>query len=218
MEALTKLSVVERDTELKSILKSLSAFRRGESGVTLPTEWEGVYGKIAAEFNQLSAMAAATTSRCKSMAAKPRSVSRASRRLPEEKLSGFWLENTMALNSVLEEADAAAECTKVVLTALTDLKKGDARASLPQDWTGVPGKVADAFNEVVSENVRMEGWRVLERVKQDFSVRHIPVCVISTDDSQERAYRSGAMAVSSPASRTGTDAFTWARAPSACRS
>ncbi|MFS2034295.1 response regulator, partial [Polaromonas sp. CT11-55] len=40
----------------------------------------------------------------------------------------------------------------------------------------------------------MEGWRVLERIKQDFSVRHIPVCVISTDDSQERAYRSGAMA------------------------
>ena len=37
-------------------------------------------------------------------------------------------------------------------------------------------------------------WRVLERIKQDFSVRHIPVCVISTDDSQERAYRSGAMA------------------------
>ena len=164
MEALTKLSVVERDTELKSILKSLSAFRRGESGVTLPTEWEGVYGKIAAEFNQLSAMAAATTSRCKSMAAKPRSVSRASRRLPEEKLSGFWLENTMALNSVLEEADAAAECTKVVLTALTDLKKGDARASLPQDWTGVPGKVADAFNEVVSENVRMA--RELERLSR----------------------------------------------------
>ncbi|MEO8390667.1 response regulator, partial [Polaromonas sp.] len=40
----------------------------------------------------------------------------------------------------------------------------------------------------------MDGWRVLDRVKQDFSVRHIPVCVISTDDSKERAYRSGAMA------------------------
>jgi CheY-like chemotaxis protein len=40
----------------------------------------------------------------------------------------------------------------------------------------------------------MEGWRVLDRIKQDFSVRHIPVCVISTDDSKERAYRSGAMA------------------------
>ena len=81
----------------------------------------------------------ATTSRCKGLAAKSRSS--ASRRLPEEKLSGFWLENAMAINAVLDEADAAAEHTKVVLTALTDLKKGDARASLPQDWTGVPGKV-----------------------------------------------------------------------------
>jgi hypothetical protein len=53
---------------------------------------------------------------------------------------------------------------KVVLTALTDLKKGDVRASLPQDWTGVPGKVADAFNDVVSENVRMS--RELERLSR----------------------------------------------------
>ncbi|MES2512126.1 MAG: response regulator, partial [Pseudomonadota bacterium] len=40
----------------------------------------------------------------------------------------------------------------------------------------------------------MEGWRVLDRLKQDFSARHIPVCVISTDDSRERAFRSGAIA------------------------
>ncbi|SDM45674.1 HAMP domain-containing protein [Polaromonas sp. JS666] len=164
MEALTKLSVVERDTELKSILKSLSALRRGEAGVTLPTEWEGVYGKIAAEFNQLSAMTTATTSRCKGLASKSRLATRASRRLPEDKLSGFWLQNAMAINTVLDEAETVTEQTKVVLTALTDLKKGDARASLPQDWTGVPGKVADAFNDVVSENVRMA--RELERLSR----------------------------------------------------
>ncbi|HVZ93677.1 MAG TPA: response regulator, partial [Phycisphaerales bacterium] len=39
----------------------------------------------------------------------------------------------------------------------------------------------------------MEGWRVLERLKNDLSTRHIPVCVISTDESRERAYRAGAM-------------------------
>ncbi len=151
MEALAKLSVIERDTELKSILKSLSALRRGESGVTLPTEWDGIYGKIAAEFNQLSAMTTATTSRCKGLASKSRLATRASRRLPEEKLSGFWLRRTrVAINTVLDEAETVTEQTKVVLTALTDLKKGDARASLPQDWTGVPGKVADAFNDVVA--------------------------------------------------------------------
>jgi signal transduction histidine kinase/DNA-binding response OmpR family regulator/HAMP domain-containing protein len=40
----------------------------------------------------------------------------------------------------------------------------------------------------------MEGWRVLDRIKHDLAVRHMPVCVISTDDSKERAFRSGAMA------------------------
>ncbi len=38
----------------------------------------------------------------------------------------------------------------------------------------------------------MEGWRVLERMKNDIVTRHIPVCVISTDESLDRALTSGA--------------------------
>ncbi len=39
----------------------------------------------------------------------------------------------------------------------------------------------------------MQGWRVLERLKADLGTRHIPVCVVSTDDSRERALNSGAI-------------------------
>jgi CheY-like chemotaxis protein len=39
----------------------------------------------------------------------------------------------------------------------------------------------------------MEGWRVLDRLKHDMTTRHIPVCVISTDDSRARALASGAL-------------------------
>ncbi len=39
----------------------------------------------------------------------------------------------------------------------------------------------------------MEGWRILERLKSDLATRHIPICVVSTDDSRERALRSGAV-------------------------
>ena len=39
-----------------------------------------------------------------------------------------------------------------LLTALTGLRKGDASVRLPLDWTGVAGKVADAFNDVVEQN------------------------------------------------------------------
>jgi CheY-like chemotaxis protein len=39
----------------------------------------------------------------------------------------------------------------------------------------------------------MQGWRILDRLKADLSTRHIPVCVVSTDDSRERALNSGAI-------------------------
>jgi signal transduction histidine kinase/DNA-binding response OmpR family regulator/HAMP domain-containing protein len=39
----------------------------------------------------------------------------------------------------------------------------------------------------------MEGWRILERLKSDLATRHIPICVVSTDDSRERALRAGAV-------------------------
>jgi HAMP domain-containing protein/signal transduction histidine kinase/DNA-binding response OmpR family regulator len=39
----------------------------------------------------------------------------------------------------------------------------------------------------------MQGWRILERLKADLGTRHIPVCVVSTDDSRQRALDSGAI-------------------------
>jgi len=39
----------------------------------------------------------------------------------------------------------------------------------------------------------MEGWRVLDRLKNDLTTRHVPICVISTDESRQRALASGAV-------------------------
>ena len=44
-----------------------------------------------------------------------------------------------------------------LLSALTALKRGKSGVRLPLEWTGVAGKVADAFNEVVELNERMAG-------------------------------------------------------------
>ena len=38
----------------------------------------------------------------------------------------------------------------------------------------------------------MDGWRVLSRLKNHLATRHIPVCVISTDEARTRALESGA--------------------------
>jgi CheY-like chemotaxis protein len=40
----------------------------------------------------------------------------------------------------------------------------------------------------------MQGWRILDRLKTHIDTRHIPVCVVSTDDARERALQGGAYA------------------------
>ncbi len=42
-----------------------------------------------------------------------------------------------------------------LLTALTQFKRGDFNARLPEDWTGIDGKIADTFNDVIELNQRM---------------------------------------------------------------
>src|SRR5881227_2601893 len=49
-----------------------------------------------------------------------------------------------------------------LLAALMAFKRGDFSARLPEDWTGVPGKIADTFNAVIDTNERMT--RELERI------------------------------------------------------
>src|SRR2546429_8733864 len=49
-----------------------------------------------------------------------------------------------------------------LLAALMAFKRGDFSARLPENWTGVPGKIADTFNAVIETNERMT--RELERI------------------------------------------------------
>src|SRR5437867_7738577 len=52
--------------------------------------------------------------------------------------------------------------TRQLLAALMAFKRGDFSARLPEDWTGVSGKIADTFNTVIETNERMT--RELERI------------------------------------------------------
>src|SRR2546426_5311445 len=51
---------------------------------------------------------------------------------------------------------------KQLLNALIAFKRGSFSVRLPADWTGLAGKVADTFNEVIAINERMS--RELERI------------------------------------------------------
>jgi signal transduction histidine kinase/HAMP domain-containing protein len=52
--------------------------------------------------------------------------------------------------------------TGKLLFALMAFKRGDFSARLPEDWVGVPGKIADTFNAIIEINQRMT--RELERI------------------------------------------------------
>ncbi|MDE2483652.1 MAG: HAMP domain-containing protein [candidate division NC10 bacterium] len=45
--------------------------------------------------------------------------------------------------------------TRLLLNTLTAVKNGDFSARLPVDWTGINGKIADTFNEVVALNEKL---------------------------------------------------------------
>jgi len=51
-----------------------------------------------------------------------------------------------------------------LLSALKAVRQGDFSARLPDHWTGVAGKVADTFNEVVELNHRLASE--LERLRR----------------------------------------------------
>src|SRR5207237_3775690 len=101
MEVVAKLPTQEqRDSELKQVLKALGSFRRGETGVTLPTEWDGIYGKIATEFNELTSQTARTSNRLHSLDPASRSAAKPNRRMADDKLPGFWQPGVASVNRV----------------------------------------------------------------------------------------------------------------------
>ncbi|HYG75706.1 MAG TPA: HAMP domain-containing protein [Planctomycetota bacterium] len=65
---------------------------------------------------------------------------------------------------VLQDNDEARLSRRGLLAALVSLKRGDFTARLPDDLTGLDGKIADTFNDVIELNQKMA--RELERLSR----------------------------------------------------
>ncbi len=65
---------------------------------------------------------------------------------------------------VVERSVAPSDEMTEILGALNALKRGDTEVRLPVEWTGVAGRIADIFNEVVDRNQRMA--QELERLSK----------------------------------------------------
>src|SRR5581483_8476721 len=61
-------------------------------------------------------------------------------------------------------AEPSSADLSVVLAALQRIQQGDFSVRLPGSWTGLPGKIADTFNDIVAANEQMAGE--LKRVGQ----------------------------------------------------
>src|SRR5919199_1352587 len=61
-------------------------------------------------------------------------------------------------------AGAVSSELRVVLSGLQAMRNGDFSVRLPGDWTGLEGKIADTFNEIVAANQQMA--QELQRVGQ----------------------------------------------------
>ena len=65
---------------------------------------------------------------------------------------------------VVERSMAPMDEMTHILGALNALKRGDAAVRLPLEWSGIAGRVAEVFNEVVNRNERMT--QELERLSR----------------------------------------------------
>ena len=142
------------DSELALLIKAVAALRRGETTERLPVDWQGERGRLAAELNLLADQCQRQTEAIEQAANGSALRASASARIDTDRLSGFWLQQARRMNGLIEATGTAHECNRAIHAALTALRKGEG-TTLPADWTGLHGKLADVFNDVVEQNTRM---------------------------------------------------------------
>ncbi|MFM0024549.1 HAMP domain-containing protein [Paraburkholderia azotifigens] len=156
METFAVESSHQSNDHFVQLAAALNALRRGDTSWRLPDTWDGEAGKVASEFNMLAAVTGRVSHDVENAS---RAVS-GNGRLPTEStrsgeaLAGAWLDNVGHVNVLVETVRTGHDCTKTILSALIALQKGQP-ATLPLEWTGVHGKLAQVYNDVVEQNLRM---------------------------------------------------------------
>jgi HAMP domain-containing protein/signal transduction histidine kinase/DNA-binding response OmpR family regulator len=134
-------------------------------------------------------------------------LQRAAQRATVQEVEPIYTEQDIVIpNDAGDDRAEVAAGDRVVLIVENDLgfAKVLLEAARRKGFKGlVSGSAAGALSmikeyqpSVISLDIflpDMQGWRILDRLKADLSTRHIPVCVVSTDDSRDRALNSGAI-------------------------
>jgi signal transduction histidine kinase/CheY-like chemotaxis protein/HAMP domain-containing protein len=116
-------------------------------------------------------------------------------------------EPTLLANEAMDDRDAIAPGDTVLLIVENDLTfarllleaahdKG-CKGLVTSQGAGALALARDRIPDALTLDIflpDMDGWRVLDRLKHDLTTRHIPVCVVSTEEARERAFNAGARA------------------------
>ncbi len=158
------------------LLHALTGLQKGDFTARLPENSTGLEREIAKAFNAVVALnknLAGELERVGSAAKTDRKIAR-SKKLPRAR--GSWAKTFNYVNTIVDTmsrphreegrngAAATSPVDRELLKTVVALKRGDFSVRLPDDWVGVPGKIADTLNDVIVRNDRLT--KELERVSR----------------------------------------------------
>ena len=153
--------------------------------------------------------------------AEPRAALAGDAATPVEAVAATDAADAARSTSAGDDRDDIQPGDRVLLIVENDLAlrplpaRGGARAAASRAWSRRSAPAALALAREYQPGAitldiylpDIDGWRVLERLKNDLATRHIPVCVISTDDARERALQLRRARRSSPSRSRAKDAL-----------
>jgi len=160
-----KTSATSFDTA--PLLQALRALKKGDFAARLDGDSTGVSREIAEAFNdivELNKSLASELERVSGAAGSDRKVTR-NKKLPPAK--GAWAKSFKCVNDIVdhmaeqsargsdERLASESAINRELLKTVSALKGGDFSVRLPEFWIGVPGKIADTLNDVISKNERL---------------------------------------------------------------
>jgi CheY-like chemotaxis protein len=114
-------------------------------------------------------------------------------------------EPTLLANEILDDRHSIQPSDTVLLIVENDLTfarllleaahEAGCKGLVTSQGAGALALARDHMPDLLTLDIvlpDMDGWRVLDRLKHDLSTRHIPVCVVSTEEARERAFNAGA--------------------------
>jgi HAMP domain-containing protein/signal transduction histidine kinase/DNA-binding response OmpR family regulator len=114
-------------------------------------------------------------------------------------------EPMLLANEAQDDRDAIQPGDTVILIVENDLafarflleavREQGCKGLVTSQGAGALALTRDHMPDAISLDIilsDMDGWRVIDRLKHDLTTRHIPICVVSTEDARERALDAGA--------------------------